>query len=112
MTQDKIIVNDGVLETYLLDTYSSRKLNQKCTGNGVITNIVIESKNEYPQDILKTMGNGILITEMMGSGANSLTGDYSRGAFGYLIENGKIIAPVTEITVAFNLKDSLKISYV
>jgi PmbA protein len=108
VTQDKIIVNDGVLETYLLDTYSSRKLNQKCTGNGVITNIVIESKNEYPQDILKTMGNGILITEMMGSGANSLTGDYSRGAFGYLIENGKIIAPVTEITVASNLKDMLK----
>ena len=92
----------------MLDTYSSRKLNQKCTGNGVLTNIVIESKNEYPQDILKTMGNGILISEMMGSGANTLTGDYSRGAFGYLIENGKIIAPVTEITVASNLKDMLK----
>ena len=108
ITKNKIIINDGILETYLLDTYSSRKLNQKCTGNGVLTNIVIESKNKYPQDILKTMGNGILITEMMGSGANTLTGDYSRGAFGYLIENGKIIAPVTEITVASNLKDMLK----
>ena len=108
ITKNKTIINDGILETYLLDTYSSRKLNQKCTGNGVLTNIVIESKNEYPQDILKTLGNGILISEMMGSGANTLTGDYSRGAFGYLIENGKIIAPVTEITVASNLKDMLK----
>ena len=108
ITQDKIIVQDGILKTYLLDTYSSRKLNQKCTGNGVLTNIVIESKNEYPRDIKEKMGNGILITEMMGSGANTLTGDYSRGAFGYLIEKGKIVKPITEITVASNLKDMMK----
>jgi PmbA protein len=75
----------------------------KCTGNGVITNITMESDLPYPSNLIETLEDGILITEMMGSGANILTGDYSRGAFGYLIKNGKIEHPVTEITVASNL---------
>ncbi len=103
LTIEKSIIKNGTLNTYLLDTYSSRKLDMKCTGNGVITNIVIESDLSYPSDLIETLEDGILITEMMGSGANILTGDYSRGAFGYLIKNGKIIHPVTEITVASNL---------
>jgi PmbA protein len=103
LTIEKSIIKNGTLNTYLLDTYSSRKLDMKCTGNGVITNIAIESDLPYPSDLIETLEDGILITEMMGSGANILTGDYSRGAFGYLIKNGKIIHPVTEITVASNL---------
>ena len=103
LTIEKDIVQNGTLNTYLLDTYSSRKLNMKCTGNGVITNITMESDLPYPSNLIETLEDGILITEMMGSGANILTGDYSRGAFGYLIKNGKIEHPVTEITVASNL---------
>ena len=75
----------------------------KCTGNGVLTNITINTSQPLIPDILTTIENGIYITDMMGSGANTLTGDYSRGAFGYLIRNGQIIHPVTEITVASNL---------
>ena len=103
LTINKDIVKDGLLKTYLLDTYASRKLDMKCTGNGVLTNITINTSQPLIPDILTTIENGIYITDMMGSGANTLTGDYSRGAFGYLIRNGQIIHPVTEITVASNL---------
>ena len=103
LTVEKDIIKSGVLKTYLLDTYSARKLNSKCTGNGVLTNIVVNSSKPLTSDIISTLKDGIYITDMMGSGANTLTGDYSRGAFGYLVENGEIIHPVTEITVASNL---------
>ena len=102
LTQKKDIIKDGILKTYLLDTYAARKLKSKCTGNGVLTNILVSSKKPET-DLLKNMTDGLYITDMMGSGANSLTGDYSRGAFGYLIKNGEIQYPVTEITVASNL---------
>ena len=102
LTQKKDIIKDGILRTYLLDTYAARKLKSKCTGNGVLTNILVSSKKPET-DLLKNMTDGLYITDMMGSGANSLTGDYSRGAFGYLIKNGEIQYPVTEITVASNL---------
>ena len=102
LTQKKDIIKDGILKTYLLDTYAARKLKSKCTGNGVLTNIIVSSKKPET-DLLKNMTDGLYITDMMGSGANSLTGDYSRGAFGYLIKNGEIQYPVTEITVASNL---------
>ena len=103
LTVEKDIIKSGVLKTYLLDTYSARKLNSKCTGNGVLTNIVVNSSKPLTSNIISTLKDGIYITDMMGSGANTLTGDYSRGAFGYLVENGEIIHPVTEITVASNL---------
>ena len=74
-----------------------------CTGNGVLTNITMGSNKPLVTDVISTLENGIYITDMMGSGANTLTGDYSRGAFGYLVENGEIQYPVTEITVASNL---------
>jgi len=102
LTQKKDIIKDGILKTYLLDTYAARKLKSKCTGNGVLTNIIVSSKKPET-DLLKNMTDGLYITDMMGSGANSLTGDYSRGAFGYLVKNGEIQYPVTEITVASNL---------
>ena len=73
------------MKTYLLDTYSSRKLKMDCTGNGVLTNITMNSSEPLVSDIISTLKNGIYITDMMGSGANTLTGDYSRGAFGYLV---------------------------
>jgi PmbA protein len=103
LTENKNIVDNGILKTYLLDTYSSRKLKMDCTGNGVLTNITMNSSEPLVSDIISTLKNGIYITDMMGSGANTLTGDYSRGAFGYLVENGEIQYPVTEITVASNL---------
>ena len=97
-----------MLKTYLLDTYSARKLKSKSTGNGVLTNIIIDSSDKLESNIISTLDDGIYITEMMGSGANTLTGDYSRGAFGYLIKNGKIQYPVTGITVASNLVQMFK----
>jgi len=102
LTQKKDIIKDGYLKTYLLDTYAARKLKEKCTGNGVLTNILVSSK-EASSNLLSSMTDGLYITDMMGSGANTLTGDYSRGAFGYLVKNGEIQYPVTEITVASNL---------
>ena len=96
ITKNKTIINDGILETYLLDTYSS-KHNQK-VAIGVLTNIVMNQKSEYPQDILKTMGMEYML---MGSGANTLTGDYSRGAFGYLVETEELLRQL--LKVASNL---------
>ena len=103
LTVEKDIIQSGILKTYLLDTYSARKLKSKCTGNGVLTNVILSSDKPLTSNIISTIQDGIYITDMMGSGANPLTGDYSRGAFGYLIENGQISHPVTEITVASNL---------
>ena len=90
MTSKKTIIDNGTLKTYLLDTYSARKLNQECTGNGVITNIIVESVEDQPSNLLSHVDEGIIITEMMGSGANLLTGDYSRGASGFYFKNGEV----------------------
>ena len=108
LTFKKDIIKDGLLKTYLLDTYSARKLKSKSTGNGVLTNIIIDSNDKLESNIISTLDDGIYITEMMGSGANILTGDYSRGAFGYLIKNGEIQYPVNGITVASNLVQMFK----
>ena len=108
LTHEKDIIKDGVLKSYLLDSYSARKLNLKSTGNAVLTNISINSTEKMVSDILSTLEDGIYITEMMGSGTNILTGDYSRGAFGYLVKDGEIQHPVTGITVASNLNDMFK----
>jgi len=107
-TRSKDIVKDGTLDTYLLDTYSAKQLNLKSTGNSGYSNINIRSSKEMSEDIIESVDDGILITEMMGSGANLLTGDYSRGAFGYLIQKGKISHPVTNFTIASNMLDMFK----
>jgi PmbA protein len=108
ITSDKLIVEGGVLNTYLLDTYSASQLSLKSTGNSGYSNILIDSTKPMMSNLVESIDNGILVTELMGSGANMLTGDYSRGAFGYLIENGKISYPVTNFTIASNMIEMFK----
>lgn len=105
-TQDRNIVEAGVLTTYLLTGYSARKLGMKTTGHaGGIHNWLIKHTDPSLEALLKKMDRGLLVTELMGQGVNTVTGDYSRGAAGYWVENGEIQFPVSEITVAGNLKD-------
>jgi len=108
-TQPRDIVRDGVLQGYVLDSYSSRKLKMETTGNaGGVHNLTIESGPHDLQGLLKQMQRGLLITELIGFGVNSVTGDYSRGAAGFWVEGGEIQYPVEEITVAGNLRDMFR----
>ncbi|MFZ0219478.1 MAG: metalloprotease PmbA [Candidatus Aquirickettsiella sp.] len=103
---DRILVDQGVLCGYLLNSYSARKLGLQTTGNaGGFYNILLETSPFKLSDLIKQMGKGLLVTEVMGQGINLVTGDYSRGAAGFWIENGEIQYPVEEITIAGNLKD-------
>ena len=105
-TQEREIVHHGVLEGYLLNSYSARKLGMQTTGNaGGAHNLVIEPGEHDLQGMMQEMGTGLLVTELIGYGINNVTGDYSRGAAGFWIENGEIAYPVSEITIAGNLKD-------
>jgi PmbA protein len=98
------IVKDGILQSYVLSAYSARKLNLTPTGNaGGVHNLFIEPGNQNLDKLIKTMHSGLLVTDMIGFGVNQMTGDYSRGASGFWIENGEIQFPVEEITVAGNL---------
>lgn len=100
------IVRDGILESYVLGTYSARKLGMKTTGNaGGVHNLTVDPGDLDLPGLLQKMGTGLLVTELMGQGVNILTGDYSRGAAGFWVENGEIQYPVEEITIASNLKD-------
>lgn len=102
------IVVDGVLQRYVLDSYSARKLKMKTTGNaGGIHNLIIKAGELDLNGLLRKMGTGLLVTDLMGDGVNIVTGDYSRGIFGYWVENGTIQYPVTGVTIAGNLKDML-----
>ncbi len=105
-TTERRLVDAGVLGGYLLGSYYARKLGMQSTGNaGGAHNLVVHSTGESYADLLKTMDRGLVIADLMGSGVNPVTGDYSRGASGFWVENGKIQYPVTEITIAGNLKD-------
>ncbi|QSX33221.1 metalloprotease PmbA [Shewanella avicenniae] len=105
-TQDRAIITDGVLQTYLLTSYSARKLGMKNTGHaGGIYNWTVSDSGKTLEQLLTQMGTGLLVTEVMGQGVNAVTGDYSRGAAGFYVENGEILYPVEEITIASNLKD-------
>jgi PmbA protein len=109
-TSRRDVVKDGVVQGYFLSTYSARKLGMKTTGNaGGSHNLTIVSNLTQPGDdfkaMLKKLGTGLLVTELMGQGVNYVTGDYSRGASGYWVENGVIQYPVEEITIAGNMKD-------
>jgi PmbA protein len=100
------LVDQGVLQGYLLSTYSARRLGLKSTGNsGGAHNILVKNTGESLDQLLKQMGTGILITELFGQGVNLMNGDYSRGAFGFWVENGEIQYPVEEFTIAGNLSD-------
>jgi PmbA protein len=105
-THDRDVVKDGVVQGYFLSTYSARKLGMKSTGNaGGNHNLIVPSTGESFEDLLKKMGTGLLVTELLGHGLNMVTGDYSRGVAGFWVENGVLAYPVEEITVAGNLKD-------
>ena len=107
-TRDRELVQDGVLQGYVLGSYSARKLGLKTTGNaGGTHNLLVESRTGSVEigALMRQLGTGLLVTELMGQGVNGVTGDYSRGASGYWVENGTPTYPVHEITIAGNLKD-------
>jgi PmbA protein len=105
-TRDRELIKDGVLTGYVLSTYSARKLGLRTTGNaGGVHNLIVSAGQDDFQAMLKKMHRGLMVTELMGQGINGVTGDYSRGAAGFWIENGAIAYPVNEITIAGNLKD-------
>ncbi len=105
-TQRRAIIQAGVLQGYFLGTYSARKLGMKTTGNaGGNHNLILRPGKLDFNGLLKKMGRGLVVTELLGQGVNHVTGDYSRGAAGFWVENGEIQYPVEEITIAGNLKD-------
>ncbi len=109
-TLDRHVVENGIVQGYFLGSYSARKLGMRTTGNAGGTHNLI-MKNGTPlsfQDLLKKMDTGLLVTELLGHGINPVTGDYSRGASGFWVENGAIRYPVEEITIAGNLKDMFR----
>jgi PmbA protein len=113
-----LIIQNGVLETYLLHTYTARKLGLKTTGNASrgLTgspgtghgNLYLAAGELPPEELLRTVGTGLYVTELIGQGVNTVNGDYSRGASGIWIEDGVLTYPVTEVTVAGNLSEMLK----
>ena len=108
-THARKLVENGVLQGYMLSSYSSRKLGMQTTGNaGGSHNIVVQHTSHSFAELLTLMGTGLFVTEMLGHGLNMVTGDYSRGAAGFWVENGVIAYPVEEITIAGNMKDMLK----
>lgn len=113
-TRDNVLIENGVLARYVLGSYSARKLGLESTGNaGGIHNLVVDpghadggAADDF-NGMLRRLGTGLLVTEVMGQGVNTITGDYSRGAAGFWVENGQIAYPVEEITIAANLRDML-----
>lgn len=109
-TQEREIVEDGVLQTYLVTSYSGKKLGMPSTGHagGIHNWLVKPNLTGGLTALLRQMGTGLLVTDVMGQGVNIVTGDYSRGASGFWVENGEIQYPVAEITIAGQLQDMLK----
>lgn len=105
-TVDSSVVEDGVLARYLLGSYSARKLGLSSTGNaGGVHNILVGHGEDDFAAMLERLGTGLLVTEVMGQGVSIITGDYSRGASGFWVEQGRIVHPVQEVTIAANLRD-------
>jgi len=107
-TVDRELVRDGIVDGYLLGSYSARKLGLVSTGHaGGLHNLMVDASVDRPDQasLLQRMGRGLLVTELMGQGVNGVTGDYSRGATGFWIEGGEIAYPVHEVTIAGNLKN-------
>ena len=108
-THARKLVENGVLQGYVLGSYSARKLGMQTTGNaGGSHNLIVQPTGENFEQLLQKMGTGLLVTEVLGHGLNMVTGDYSRGAAGYWIKNGVIAHPVEEITIAGNMANMLK----
>jgi PmbA protein len=107
-TKPRTLVENGILQGYLLSSYSARKLGMQTTGNaGGAHNLIVQHTNQSFDALLASMGTGLLVTELLGHGLNMVTGDYSRGAAGFWVENGVIAYPVEEITIAGNMKEML-----
>ena len=105
-TREKHFVRDGVLTSYMLGTYSARRLGMESTANvGGARNVRVDSTGEDFAELVRSLDRGLIVTELMGQGVNLVTGDYSRGASGFWVENGEICHPTQEITVAGNLAD-------
>ncbi|HXQ30551.1 MAG TPA: metalloprotease PmbA [Steroidobacteraceae bacterium] len=108
-THDRELVSRGVLDGYVLNTYSARKLGLKTTGNaGGVHNLLVHPGEDDYASLLKRLGRGLIVTELMGQGVNGVTGDYSRGAAGLWVEGGEARFPVSEITIAGNLKSMFR----
>ncbi|MDT3778255.1 TldD/PmbA family protein [Nitrospira sp. MA-1] len=117
-TRKTLVVDKGVLSSYMLDTYSGRKLGMASTGNASrsvgenptvgATNLYLSPGSYSPEEILKSMKRGLFVTDLIGFGVNLVTGDYSRGAVGFWVENGELTHPVEEVTIAGNLQQILK----
>ncbi len=108
-TWDKTFVTDGIVANYVLSSYSARRLGMETTGNaGGVFNVILKGNEKTFAELLLTMGEGLYVTELMGQGVNGVTGDYSRGASGFWVENGELAYPVDGLTIASNLKDMLQ----
>jgi PmbA protein len=110
-TRDSALIEGGVLARYVLGSYSARKLGLESTGNaGGVHNLIVEpgagdgERSDFA-GMLQRLGTGLLLTEVMGQGVSTVTGDYSRGAAGFWVENGRIAYPVEGVTIAANLRD-------
>jgi PmbA protein len=105
-TYDRDIVTDGILQGYILGSYSARRLGLETTANaGGAQNLIVPGNADNFESLLKEMGTGLIVEELIGHGVNAVTGDYSRGAVGHWVENGEICYPVHEVTIAGNLRD-------
>ncbi len=106
-THERHLISAGTLQSYLLGSYSARQLKLQSTGNanGAHNVSIVARGSEDLSSLLKTMGTGLFVTDLMGQGVNIITGDYSRGVFGYWVEQGEIQYPVQEVTIAGNLKE-------
>ena len=105
-TKDRELIQNGVLTGYILASYSARRLGLETTGNaGGVHNLIVQPGQFSAKELMQQMGTGLLVNEVMGQGVSIVTGDYSRGAGGFWIENGEIQFPVDEVTIAGNLKD-------
>lgn len=108
-TRERRLVEHGVLTGYVLSSYSARRLGLVTTGNaGGVRNLLLEPGGDGAEDLLARMGDGFYVTEVMGQGVNLITGDYSRGATGFRVENGEMAYPVEEVTIAGNLRDMFR----
>lgn len=108
-TRNRDVVVEGVVQNYIMGSYSARQLGLKSTANsGGTHNLTLDSTGQDFEELLKMLGTGFYVTELIGSGVNGMTGDYSRGAAGFWVENGEIQFPVEEVTIAGNLKDMLQ----
>jgi PmbA protein len=108
-TRERELISNGILTAYVLGSYSARRLGMETTGNaGGVHNLLVESGRFSAKELMQQMGTGLLVTEVMGQGVSLVTGDYSRGAGGFWIENGEIQFPVDEVTIAGNLRDMFK----